>query len=86
MYVDVKVGVSQQYNIYSKTATFFRKSRKNVSWASRRASDLVQLFCYRLLDWYRKEVFTVEVFVSFVVAVVAGVICHYIIKWLDGEK
>ena len=44
MYVDVKVGVSQQYNIYSKTATFFRKSRKNVSWASRRASDLVQFY------------------------------------------
>lgn len=28
MYVDVKVGVSQQYNIYSKTATFLGKAEK----------------------------------------------------------
>ena len=24
--------------------------------------------------------------VSFLVAVAAGVACHYIIKWLDGDK
>jgi len=23
---------------------------------------------------------------SFIVAVAAGVACHYIIKWLDGDK
>ena len=23
---------------------------------------------------------------SFIVAVAAGVVCHYIIKWLDGDK
>ena len=34
----------------------------------------------------REEVNCVEVFVSFTVAVAAGVICHYIIKWLDGDK
>ena len=27
-----------------------------------------------------------EVFVTFFVAVAAGVACHYIIKWLDGDK
>ena len=32
MYVYGKVGVSQQYNIYLKTATFFkRKQKRNVS-------------------------------------------------------
>ena len=24
--------------------------------------------------------------ISFLVAVMAGVACHYIIKWLDGDK
>ena len=27
-----------------------------------------------------------ESIVSFIVAVMAGVVCHYIIKWLDGDK
>ncbi len=26
-----------------------------------------------------------EVMVSFLIAVMAGVACHYIIKWLDGD-
>ena len=26
-----------------------------------------------------------EVFASFLIAVAAGVACHYIIKWLDGD-
>ena len=39
----VAVGVSQQYNIYSKTAIFYEKKWwYYVPWASRRASDLVQ--------------------------------------------
>lgn len=38
------------------------------------------------LDWYGKGVCWMEVFVSLIVAVAAGVICHYIIKWLDGGK
>ena len=28
----------------------------------------------------------VEFLLSFIVAVAAGVVCHYIIKWLDGDK
>nr|DAR25927.1 MAG TPA: toxin [Caudoviricetes sp.] len=27
-----------------------------------------------------------EFILSFLVAVMAGVVCHYIIKWLDGDK
>ncbi len=26
-----------------------------------------------------------ELFASFLIAVMAGVACHYIIKWLDGD-
>ena len=38
----VVIGVSQQYNIKSKTAIFYKKVEKLVPKASRRASDLVQ--------------------------------------------
>ena len=31
-------------------------------------------------------VFNMELVLSFIVAVAAGVACHYIIKWLDGDK
>ena len=34
----------------------------------------------------RKGGVLVDVFVAFLVAVAAGVACHYIIKWLDGGK
>lgn len=34
----------------------------------------------------RKGVPQMEVFLSFYVAVMAGVVCHYVIKWLDGDK
>ena len=34
----------------------------------------------------RKEVPSLEIITSFLVAVAAGVVCHYIIKWLDGDK
>ena len=29
---------------------------------------------------------TMEHVLSFFIAVAAGVVCHYIIKWLDGDK
>nr|DAP06125.1 MAG TPA: hypothetical protein [Caudoviricetes sp.] len=29
---------------------------------------------------------SLETITSFLVAVMAGVVCHYIIKWLDGDK
>lgn len=34
----------------------------------------------------RKEVNCMDVFTSLIVAVMGGVICHYIIKWLDGDN
>lgn len=36
--------------------------------------------------WYGREVSYVEILISLTVAVAAGVICHYIIKWLDSDK
>ena len=33
----------------------------------------------------REEVSIVEFLISFLIAVMAGVACHYIIKWLDGD-
>ena len=42
--------------------------------------------CYRLLDWYGREVNRMEYIASLIATVVGGVICHYIIKWLDGDK
>lgn len=34
----------------------------------------------------RKEVFPMQEVLSFLVAVAAGVTCHYIIKWLDSDE
>ena len=34
----------------------------------------------------RKEVPAVEILLSLIVSVVAGVISHFICKWLDGHK
>jgi hypothetical protein len=34
---------------------------------------------------HRKEVFVLYYFISFLIAVAAGVACHYIIKWLDDD-
>mgnify|MGYP000879070794 CR=1 FL=1 len=34
----------------------------------------------------RKEVSSLDTITSFLVAVMAGVVCHYTIKWLDGDK
>ena len=42
--------------------------------------------CYRLLDRYGREVNRMEYIASLIATVVGGVICHYIIKWLDGDK
>ncbi len=39
------------------------------------------------LDWCRKGVcYLMEILASFLVAVAAGVACHYIIKWLDSDE
>ena len=48
--------------------------------------NVVYSSCYRPNTGNRKGVFILEMLVSFLVAVAAGVACHYIIKWLDGDK
>ena len=47
---------------------------------------MLLLICYRLLDWYGREVSVVEIVVSLIVAIAAGVISHLICKWLDRDK
>lgn len=42
--------------------------------------------CYRLHTGNRKEVNHMDFFTSLIVTIVGGVICHCIIKWLDGDK
>ena len=46
------------------------------------------LLCLGYLPYTGKErgVSDMENLISFIVAVAAGVVCHYIIKWLDGGK
>ena len=44
-----------------------------------------QIRCH-LLYRQGKEVFAMEYITSIFVTVMGGVICHYIIKWLDGDK
>ena len=47
---------------------------------------MIYSLCYRLYTGNRKGVFQMEILISFIVAVAGGVACHYIIKWLDGDK
>jgi hypothetical protein len=34
----------------------------------------------------RKEVQPMEYISAFLISVVAGIVCYYICKWLDGDK
>jgi hypothetical protein len=34
----------------------------------------------------REEVMVMTYIISFLIAVAAGVVCHYIIKWLDSNN
>lgn len=51
---------------------------------------MLQQLCYNAFvttpRLVREGGVSMEVLASFIVAVVAGVVCHYIIKWLDGDK
>lgn len=47
---------------------------------------MVYSSCYRLLDWYGREVSCLDIITSLVIAIVAGVVSHLICKWLDGDK
>ncbi len=50
------------------------------SWKYDKISELPPLY------WWQEGGACMEFILSFLVAVVAGVACHYIIKWLDGDK
>lgn len=38
------------------------------------------------LEWYRKGVSYMEVFISFSISVMAGIVAYYVCKWLDGDE
>ena len=42
--------------------------------------------CYRTYTGNRKGVHYMEDAISFIFAVMAGVVCHLICKWMDGDK
>ncbi len=47
--------------------------------------EIIITFLVAVAAGNRKEVSTLDIFISFFIAVAAGVACHYIIKWLDGD-
>lgn len=38
------------------------------------------------LYWQQEGGVRMDVVCSFLIAVAAGVVCHYVIKWLDGDE
>ena len=38
------------------------------------------------LYWYGKGVCFVSILSSFIISIMAGIVCHYICKWLDGDE
>lgn len=58
-----------------------RKLRTKI-WKNPELYDIIFMLSYQ--TWQQEEVFSMEVVIAFLVAVAAGVACHYIIKWLDG--
>ena len=67
------IWFSQNKNIKKKNMETKEKLCYNLSVTASKTGD-------------RKEVGRVEILISLIVAVAAGVICHYIIKWLDSDK
>ena len=51
--------------------------------------EACRIICYNFFVAHRypqqEEVSILEFFISFLIAVLGGVACHYIIKWLDGD-
>lgn len=44
------------------------------------------IFMLPLRYWQQRGGVCMDSFLALVVAVAAGVACHYIIKWLDGDE
>ena len=72
-------------NPKQKINHFFRKIYSNFS-PVYCTNCMLYLKYYRLHTGIRKEVFIMDEALSFIIAVAAGVVCHYIIKWLDSDK
>lgn len=81
--------------IYSKLPVWFRKAAADFicKWQKRKIFYFLVEFwisCYNFpvtapILATERGVFYVDSFLSFLVAVMAGVVCHYIIKWLDSD-
>lgn len=54
--------------------------------AVRKENDIIEPLPPLDLVWKGGVFLMIQLFLSFVVAVAAGVACHYIIKWLDGDE
>ena len=46
---------------------------------------MIYSLCYRFYTGISKEVNHMDLFASLIVTIMGGVICHYIIKCLDGD-
>jgi len=47
---------------------------------------VIEYLRYRPYTGTERGCAIMDILASFLVAVMAGVACHYIIKWLDGDK
>lgn len=47
---------------------------------------VVYLMGCRTLYWEQEGGFALDILISFYIAVMAGVVCHLICKWLDDNK
>lgn len=47
---------------------------------------MIYCYCYRPDTGDRKGVWHVDMLLSFVLSILAGVIAYYLCKWLDGEE
>ncbi len=65
-------------------AFFVRNNRSN-KWNSVSQYAIICMLSYPIRQ-RKGGVNVLESIISFIVTVVAGVACHYIIKWLDSDK
>lgn len=49
------------------------------------SSIMIQFICCRTHSGNRKGVYQLEIVISFLVSVVAGIVSYYFCKWLDGD-
>ena len=47
---------------------------------------MLYFYCYRPYTGIRKGVSNMDFALSFIITVMAGVVCHLICKWLDRDE